>query len=89
MKTKPDKSWFHWSDGRSFTREEWRKMAFVLKRVEKVKGESFKQRFLRVRATVEKYEATKARTIVEQPGVVRRAWDWLLGRPAMVKVEMK
>lgn len=88
MKTRPDKSWFHWSDGRPFSRDEWRRMALVLKK-QKQPGESFKARFTRCRAVVEKYETTKARIIATEPGMIRKAWNWLAGRPSMVKVELK
>lgn len=88
MKTHPDPSWFHWSDGRAFTKEEWRKFAFVLKR-QKVKGESFRQRFARVRGVVEDYEAKKKSIIVSEPGAVRRAWNWVTGRANNTKLVLK
>lgn len=87
MKTKPDPSWFHWSDGRPFTKSEWRKFSFVLKR-QKVKGEKFRQRFERVRAVVEKYEATQKSMLITEPGIIARVRNWLAGKPNMVNLEV-
>lgn len=87
MKTKPDPSWFCWSDGRAFTKPEWKKFAFVLKR-QKVKGENFRRRFERVRAVVEKYEAAQKKILITEPGVIAKAWNFLTGRPNHVKLEV-
>jgi hypothetical protein len=87
MKTKPDASWFHWSDGRAFTKPEWKKFSFVLKR-QKVKGENFRRRFDRVRAVVEKYEATQKRILITEPGVIARAWNFVTGKANNVKLEV-
>lgn len=88
MKIKPSASWFHWSDGRAFTKPEARKFRFVLAR-QKITGESYRKRFERVRAVVEKYEAAQKSMLVTEPGAVRRAWNWLTGKADAVKLEVK
>jgi len=87
-KRKPDPSWFHWSDGRPFSKDERRKMRFTLKR-SKQDGESFRQRFERVRATVERYEQARAKIRERKPGLVARALGWLRGRSPGVRLELK
>jgi hypothetical protein len=88
MKAHLDPTWAHWSDGRPFSKVDARKFRFVLAR-QKVKGESIRQRFERVLAIVEDYEAKKKSVLVTEPGAVRRAWNWLTGRPNAVKLELK
>ena len=80
MKNKPDASWFHWSDGRSFTKPEWRKFAFTLKRVKKLPGESFRQKFERCRAAIEDYEAAQKSIVIKEPGLIARVSAFLLGK---------
>ena len=88
MKARLDHTWAHWSDGRPFSKTDARKFRFVLAR-QKVKGESMRQRFERVRSIVEDYEEKKRSILVTEPGAVRRAWNWLTGRANNVKLELK
>lgn len=81
-----DQPWFTWSDGRSFTDIEARKFRFVLDR-QRVRGESHRKRFERVRTDIEQYEAKKKAVLITEPGVIAKAWNWLTGRPNAVKLE--
>ena len=72
--------WFTWSDGRKFSPAELRKMKSILVRV-KQPGESFRQRFERVRELIEAHEANKARIQIRRASWLRRAWDWLTCKP--------
>jgi hypothetical protein len=87
MKSRLDPTWT-WSDGRAFTKDEARKLRFVLAR-SKEPGESFRQRFERVRAVVERYEENKKNVLVTEPGAVRRAWNWVTGRANNTKLVLK
>lgn len=88
MKTRTLPDDFRWSDGRAFTRAESKKIRFVLKR-QKKPGESFRQRFERVRAAIERYQSTVAKVQVVKPSLLQRVRDWFTGRPASVRMEVK
>ena len=51
-------AWYRWSDGRELSQHELKKMRWMRKRSQK-KGESWKAWFLRVRGSIERYEAAK------------------------------
>lgn len=80
--------WFRWSDGRAFTKNERRKMGHILRRVRQP-GESFKQRFFRVRATIEEFEEQKARIVARRPNIFRRIWSYLTGERERVIFEAR
>ena len=88
MKARPTADWFRWSDGRKFSKKDWRKFRYVLDK-QKRAGESFRQRFERVRAIVEKYEETQKKILVTKPGIIARAISWLRCRPGSVRMEVK
>jgi hypothetical protein len=70
-------SWYLWSDGRAFTRDEAKKFRAICKKT-RLPHEPMQTWFYRARAVVEKYNATVAKSKITHRGMVGRgAYDWM------------